>query len=80
MPKITEMWAYISEENGPDDEGVVAMAIGGDDRWIPFVGADEERMRSLKPQAEMTATITGRKVKLVKFSTREEIEVIEPEQ
>lgn len=73
MPKIEEMYAYIAEE-GPEDEGVVAMKMG--DTWMPMVGADMARMESLKPIALVIGLETGQEVKLVKFTNRIELEVI----
>ena len=78
MPRIEELYAYIAHEKGdPDDEGLTAMMIRGD-QWSPMVGADMERMMSLKPLAQGMATTTGQKITLVKFSVRTELETIEP--
>ncbi len=76
MPKITEMWAWVSVEKGEDDEGVIGWRTG--DFWMPLVGADKARIESLRQFAEMTAQLTNKPVRLVKFSTREDIEVIQP--
>lgn len=76
MPKITEMWAYIIEDDGPDDEGVTAFQPVGGDAWMPMVGADEARMKSLRPMAKRLATLHGKPIKLVRFSVREEVETI----
>ncbi len=76
MPKIEEMFAYIAEDTGPDDEGVVARLVNG--TWRPMVGGDMQRMESLREQAKEIALVTGQKITLVKFSTRTELEVIEP--
>ncbi len=85
MPKIEEMYAYIAHEEGdPDDEGVCAFkvpAMGFEkEQWMPMVGADEERMMSLKLTAQGIANITGQKITLVKFSVRTELETIIPNQ
>jgi len=73
MPKIEEIYAYICEEE-PGEEGLIAERIMG--TWIPFVGADMERMESLREMAELIAKGSGKKVTLVKFSTRTEMEII----
>ena len=70
------MFAYIAEDEGPDDEGVIAHLVNG--TWMPMVGGDMERMESLRNIAEQTAQTTGQTIKLVKFSTRTELEVINP--
>ena len=72
--KIEEMWAYISE----DDHGEGIIGVMTSDGWMPMVGADEERMLSLRPEAELVAKTSKKNVILVKFSTREDLEVIEP--
>lgn len=81
MPRITEIFAFIAEDEGPDDEGVAAWVspfppLGG--TWVPLVGADMERAESLKPYAKLIATAMGKRIRLVRFSVREELEVIEP--
>ncbi len=78
MPKIEEMFAYITHEPGdPDDEGLTAVR-GSSGVWVPMVGADEERMMSLKLTAQGIANITRQKITLVKFSVRTELETIIP--
>ena len=77
MPKITELWAYITEDTGPDDEGVVASLGGhGGIGIMPLIGADAERMLSLKGLERATAKASGKTVKLVKFTTRTEVETL----
>ena len=65
MPKITEMFAFICEDKGPNDERVVAL-----------VGADMARVNSLKSYALDIAKKTGKKVKLIHFTNREDLEEI----
>ena len=73
MPKITEMWAFISEDH-PDDEGIISMhTIQG---WMPLVGADQARIESFRSLVEDIARQRKIKVKLVRFSVREDIEEI----
>jgi dihydroorotase-like cyclic amidohydrolase len=74
MPKIDEIYAYIAEDNGPEDEGVVAMSAKG--WWLPMFGADRARIDSLRPMAVETARVTGKKIILCRFSNREELEEI----
>lgn len=75
MPIIEEMFAFVAEDTGPEDEGLVAEKIGG--FWFPLVGADMARITSLRPMAERIAHHTGKKIKLIRFCVREEMEVIE---
>ncbi len=45
---------------------------------FPLVCADKARVDSLRAKARMIARESGNKIMLVRFSVREEIEVIEP--
>ena len=72
MPRIEEMYAFVAEDSGPDDEGVVAMSVGG--VMLPLIGADMTRVESLKPIVRDIAARTGRKIKLLHFTHREELE------
>jgi len=72
MPRIEGMYAFVAEESGPDDEGIVGMATGSG--WMPLVGGDMARIESLKPIARGIAAQTGKKIKLLHFTHREELE------
>jgi hypothetical protein len=76
MPRITEMFAFVAEDEGPDDEGVIAYRVG--DHWLPMVGADMARVDSLRPQAQAIASEIGARVKLLRFTQREEMETLKP--
>ncbi len=80
MPKIKEMFAFIVEDKGPDDEGVIAFEsrskTTGESLWLPLVGADMARVESLRPFAEGIGRQIGKRVKLCKFNNRQEIEII----
>jgi len=74
IDKITEVYAFVSvDEFG---EGVIGMtlAVNGRETFMPFVCADKKRMESIKPHAKEIARTTGKKVRLIKLTTREEIE------
>lgn len=61
---IKELWAYV--QVGDDgDEGVLAELVG--DSWIPLIGADEVRLKQLRPTAEAIAHATGKPVMLRHF-------------
>ena len=74
MPKIEQVYAFVAEDSGPDDEGVIGMMTKNG--WLPLVGADMTRVNSLRPIAEDVAHQLGKPVKLLRFGTREELEVI----
>ncbi len=72
MPKITEIYAFVTEDTGPDDEGMVGMQLPGGN-WMPLVGADMARIDSLMPSARAFAKQLGKPVKLVHFSQRKDV-------
>ncbi len=78
LEKITEIYAFVSVDVG--GEGVVGMEINVNNRptFMPFVCADLERVRDLRPIARDMAKQTGQKIKLIKLSVREEIEEFLP--
>ena len=76
MPKIRELYAFVCEDDGPDDEGVAAML--GPDGWMAMVAADFERVKSIKHVAQEICDRSGKPMKLCRFTVREEVEVLTP--
>lgn len=74
LEKITELYCFTSVDEG--GEGIIGQTImmGGQKVFIPFLCADFARMESLKPLAQNIAKESGKKVKLIKLTRREEIE------
>lgn len=70
--KIGAIWAYVSEDE-KGDEGICGFNDPRTNQWVPMICADEERLKALKPFAHQIAVVTKRKVKIVKFHTREDI-------
>jgi len=70
LDKIIELYAFVSKDEG--GEGLIGMVMNG--TFMPFVCADKDRMESLKPHAKNIAKESGKKVKLIKLTCREEIE------
>jgi hypothetical protein len=78
MPlKIDQLYAWIATE-ADGSEGVAAHSIGAMG-LVPLVGADKERMESLRPYAESVARMTGRPIELKVFGKGTVIDRIEPE-
>ena len=73
--RIESMYAFIQMDTD-STEGVIAFLDGK--TWMPLVGADMARVEQLRPIAKETAALTGRPVRLVHFTNREEKEVINP--
>lgn len=75
MPKITEMFAFVATDAGPDDEGVMAMWTPGG--WMPMVGADIARAVSLRPIADQIAKESGVPYKCLHFKLDGELPLTE---
>jgi hypothetical protein len=75
LERIDHIWAFVSFDAG--GEGVCAAPMGGLG-MVPLIAADERRIEALKPMAAHIAKVSGKPVRLVKFTTREEIEVYQP--
>lgn len=75
MLRIDEMFAFVViDETG---EGVTGF-MGPNGQWFPMVGADMARIDQLRPMAHELARMSGKEIRLLKFSRREELEVIKP--
>lgn len=73
--KIGAIHAYIAD-NGDEGEGVIGAMMGI--VFIPFVAADKQRLEALRPEAQRIANETGKPVKLIRLSVREDLETITP--
>lgn len=73
--RVESMYAFlVVDDDGT--EGVPAFFTDGG--WMPLVGADMERVESLRNVARGLATDLGKRITLVEFTTRTEKEVYEP--
>lgn len=76
MPnKITTIHAFIAEDED-GSEGICAFQSPGYG-WMPMIGADADRILSLREYAEGISRSSGRPVKLIRFSVRSDLETIE---
>jgi hypothetical protein len=70
---IDAIYAWVATE--PDGgEGICSTQIGP--MHMPLIGADMDRINSLKSRAEMVRHITGYPVRLVRFGSRDDLEVL----
>lgn len=76
MPKITELYAWVTADTDENDEGVpcVHSPVGP----LPLMGADLERAKSLRGFAEQVAQKSGRPVRLIRSTGIEVIDVVQP--
>ncbi len=76
MKKITELYAWVCTEPS-GDEGVPAID-GGNGTVLPMMGADRERIESLRLHAKAVAHVMGLPVKLCLFTGMQVLEEHEP--
>lgn len=73
---ITEVYAYLAVHDDGDE--AVAGATMPDGTLMPLIAADPARLEALRPYAEAVARLAGKRIRLVRFTTRTDIETIEP--
>lgn len=76
MPRIEHLWLYVSVDAEDGNEGVVLAQIG--DVLMPLIAADHDRLTQMTPLAHEAARLGEMKMKLIKFSAREEVGEIIP--
>lgn len=80
--KIKELFAFTAIDPTNDTEGIMSAQLPNTPIHMPLIGADMDRVESLKPLARKAAALAseqaGRKfkVKLYKFTTKEFVEDI----
>src|SRR5664279_1316497 len=79
--RIRWRWLHHSGPLGlPCDLAIHGNGDGGIVAWngLPLIAADLIRLQQLRPMAEKVAKASGHSIRLVRFTTRTEIDVIEP--
>ena len=76
LPRIESVYVFVSVDPEDGNEGVIAAPIGG--MTMPMIAADVERLALLKPIAAEIAVAFGITVKLIRLTTREELETFFP--
>lgn len=71
MPQIGSIWAVLSVDEADGNEGVCSIRVG--DSWMPLIAADEKRLAIIRREGAALARVTGKKLRLVKFTAREEV-------
>ena len=71
---IDEVYLFVATD--AEGEGVPAIRLG--DMAMPLFAADVARVESLKQAATQVARESGKAVKLVRFTQRQEIATIDP--
>lgn len=71
-------WVVTDPTDERGQEGIPAMLDMHSRFWLPMVGGDMARIESLRPQVQSLADEMGQPIRLLKFSVREELEVLLP--
>ena len=69
--KITSIQAFIAEDEDGAEKIYAHNIAGG---WLPFICFDDASVESLKPIVKEIAGTFNKKMKLIKFSVREDLE------
>jgi len=77
MKTIDQITVAAAFDEAGQIEGVAGMKMG--DAWMPLVSADEERYEQIRVIAMMVAAKSGQTIKMLRFTTRTEVETITPE-
>ena len=75
--RVDTMYAFLVENE--DGEGIPAFLHPETGMMMPMVAADKERVEQLRPMAQMMANHHGKTFRLTHFTTRTDVEVIEPD-
>ena len=78
MPRIESLYAFLSVDENDGNEGLVGAPIPPM-ACMPLIAADDKRLSVLRPIAQEVANLTKTKIRLVRFTKREEIGFIEPQ-
>lgn len=75
--KIEEMWAWVSVDPDTGDEGIVAANMPGLG-WHPLVTGRKHLTEKMELLAQRVAKESGRKIRLVRFTSRTEVKELTP--
>jgi len=76
LNRIEAIWAYLSSDS--EGEGVCAAPLQDGALSVPLIAADYTRLTLLRPVAVVVARVFNKPVRLVRFSKRDDMEVITP--
>jgi hypothetical protein len=74
--RIDQCWIFVSaDEDGNEGACAATMPPFG---LVPLIACDDARLESLRPMAKKIAGMTGKTIKLIRLTTLEDLEIIEP--
>jgi hypothetical protein len=71
---VQEVWVALVR-HGDGDEAVPGVMMPNG-MWAPLVAADPKRLEWIREQARIISRESGKAVRIVRFSTREDLETI----
>lgn len=77
MKQITTVYAYLDLDKDTLEEGIVAIEMAN--KMFPLIGATIHEQKELKNYVKFISTSEKKNIKLVKFTSREEIEEFKPQ-
>jgi len=78
LPRIEEIYAFVSVDEEDGNEGVIGAPVGPVG-CMPLVAADRKRVESYMPIAQQIANLTGKPIRLIRLTKREEVGFITPQ-
>lgn len=78
LRRIDSVWMAVSVDDADDTEGVCAVNVAGS--WYPLIAADERRLPFILEEGRKIAERDKRRVRIIRLTTREEIDVIDGRQ
>jgi hypothetical protein len=76
LGRIEHLWAALSVDDG--GEGLCAAPMVRGTLTMPLIAADKRRLEQIRPFAKSLARVTERVVRIVKFGSREDVEIFRP--
>ena len=75
---IEEVYAFFVQGENQTQETIAAFRQN--DLWVPMVTIDWQRVQKMMPYAQNVARLMKRPLRLAKFTMREDLELIEPDE
>lgn len=76
MNPITELYAFVADN--ADEEGIVGSILPGVG-MTPLVAARDRTLKSMRAIAQQVANESGKEIRLIRMTMREEVETIRPQ-
>ena len=73
MPKLDKLYAFVADDNGPEDQGIMAFRDGVRGGWMPMVGGDLTRIDQLYPIAKFLSGKSGIPFKVMLYGSPQDV-------